>query len=167
MARRPSRTASSTSSSGALAPSRKLYAECACNSAYATDERIRRPSSGGWYAIRLRDQGASSAGVHTVGVPERRGFPESTRSISDQPGGRLLQPTDPVYRMYVRYSRCLRHAQDRCIAVQKLSSRLLNRPRSAEEILKHQDHSGKDSRCPDSVWESWTSVSSPAQRPRV
>src|SRR5271163_4052419 len=93
MARRPSRTASSTSSSGALAPSRKLYAECACNSAYPTDERIGRPSSGGWYAIRLRDQGASSAGVHTVGVPERRGLPESTRSISDQPGGPLLKPT--------------------------------------------------------------------------
>src|SRR5271168_2899194 len=102
MARRPSRTASSTSSSGALAPSRKLYAECTCNSAYATDERIGRPSSGGWYAIRLRDQGASSAGVHTVGVPERRGLPESTRSISDQPGGPLLQPTDSVYRIYVR-----------------------------------------------------------------
>src|SRR3984957_10398239 len=102
MARRPSRTASSPSSSGALAPSRKLSAECACNSAYATDERIRRPSSGGWYAIRLRDQGASSAGVHTVGVPERRGLPESTRSISDQPGGPLLKPTDSVYRIYVR-----------------------------------------------------------------
>src|ERR1700748_3136 len=105
MARRPSRTASSTSSSGALAPSRKLYAECACNSAYATDERIGRPSSGGWYAIRLRDQGASSAGVHTVGVPERRGLPESTRSISDQRGGPLLKPTDSVYRMYVRIAR--------------------------------------------------------------
>src|ERR1700754_873414 len=107
MARRPSRTASSTSSSGALAPSRKLYAECACNSAYATDERIGWPSSGGWYAIRLRDQGASSAGVHTVGVPERRGFPESTRSISDQPGGPLLQPTDAVYRIHVRLTTCL------------------------------------------------------------
>src|ERR1700728_405276 len=105
MARRPSPTASSTNSSGALAPSRKLYAECACNSAYATDERIGRPSSGGWYAIRLRDQGASSAGVHTVGVPERRGVPESTRSISDQPGSPLLKPPDSVYRMYVRISR--------------------------------------------------------------
>src|SRR3984885_6893226 len=102
MACRPSRTASSTSSSGALAPSRKLYAECACNAAYATDERIGRPSFGGWYAIRLRDQGASSAGVHTVGVPERRGLPESTRSISDQPGGPLLKPTDSLYRIYVR-----------------------------------------------------------------
>src|SRR5271170_1759366 len=102
MARRPSRTDSSTSSSGALAPSRKLYAECACNSAYATDERIVRLSSGGWYATRLRDHGASSAGPHTDGVPERRGLPASTRSISAQPGGPLLQPTPPVYRIYVR-----------------------------------------------------------------
>ena len=43
---------------------------------------------------RLRDQGASSAGVHTVGVPERRGLPVSTRSISDQPSGPLLHPID-------------------------------------------------------------------------
>jgi hypothetical protein len=28
-------------------------------------------------------------------VPERRGLPESTRSISDQPGGPLLKPTQP------------------------------------------------------------------------
>src|ERR1700722_20236456 len=104
MARRPSPTASSTNSSGALAPSRKLYAECACNSAYGTDDRIGRLSSGGWYVIRLRDHGASSAGVHTVGVPARRGLPESTRSISDQPGGPLLNPTPSVYRMYVRIS---------------------------------------------------------------
>jgi hypothetical protein len=38
-------------------------------------------------------------------VPERRGLPESTRSISDQPGGPLLKPTDAVYRIYVRISR--------------------------------------------------------------
>jgi hypothetical protein len=38
-------------------------------------------------------------------VPERRGLPESTRSISDQPGGPLLKPTDSVYRIYVRISR--------------------------------------------------------------
>src|SRR5712672_1505077 len=112
MARRPSRTASSTSSSGALAPSRKLYAECACTSAYATDERIGRSPSGGWYAIRLRDQGASSAGVHTVGVPERRGLPESTRSISDQPGGPLLKPTRPsLSNIRSNGSKCLRQHQ--------------------------------------------------------
>src|ERR1700730_8209399 len=103
MALRPILPASSTSSSGALAPSRKLYAECACSSAYGTDERIVPPSSGGWYATRLRDHGASSAGPHTDGVPERRGLPDSTRSISAQPGGPLLQPTRPVYRIYVRF----------------------------------------------------------------
>src|ERR1700684_2480450 len=103
MARRSSRAAFSTSSSGALDPSRKLYAECAGSAAYGTDERIVPPPSGGCYATRLRDQGASSAGPHTDGVPERRGLPDSTRSISAQPGGPLLQPTRPVYRIYVRF----------------------------------------------------------------
>ena len=57
MARRSSRAASSTSSSGVLAPSRKLYAECACSSAYG-DGRADAP---GFVAAactlpRLRDQ---------------------------------------------------------------------------------------------------------------
>ena len=46
MARNPSRAASSTSSSGVLAPSRKLYAECACSSAYGTEDGSRRWSTG-------------------------------------------------------------------------------------------------------------------------
>ena len=44
MARRSSRAASSTSSSGVLAPSRKLYAECACSSAYG-DGRAGRAAT--------------------------------------------------------------------------------------------------------------------------
>lgn len=35
----PSRTASSTSASGSLAPSRKLKAECTCNSAQGSEGR--------------------------------------------------------------------------------------------------------------------------------
>src|ERR1700752_3140114 len=96
MARRSSRAASSTSSSGVLAPSRKLYAECACSSAYATDERaIRAPGfgSGGWYGPRLRDQGTSSGGPAVAEPPAWRGLPSSTRSISAQLGGPLNQPT--------------------------------------------------------------------------
>src|SRR5579884_1371753 len=102
MARRSSRAASSTSSSGVLAPSRKLNAECACNSAYATDERMVRSSLGGSYAPRLRDHGPSSTGSDASGMPERRGLPASTRSISAQLSGPLLQPTPPVYRTNVR-----------------------------------------------------------------
>src|SRR5208337_399048 len=98
-ARRSSRAASSTSSSGVLAPSRKLNAECACNSAYATEERDIRPSSGGWYVARLRDKGPSSAGPAPTDAPAWRGLLSSTRSISAQLGGPLNQPTLAVYRI--------------------------------------------------------------------
>ena len=77
-ARRSSRAASSTSSSGVLAPSRKLYAECACSSAYERNERrttgpTRRPS-GGSYLPRLRDQGTSPLQVGSGSRRRRTGM---------------------------------------------------------------------------------------------
>ncbi|SKT65912.1 Uncharacterised protein [Mycobacteroides abscessus subsp. abscessus] len=43
---RPRRAASCAISSGRLAPSRKLNAECACNSAYGTTDRPRSRGGG-------------------------------------------------------------------------------------------------------------------------
>src|SRR3954471_12453285 len=62
----PSRTASSTSSSGCDAPSRKLKLEWQCSSAYGTlpRRRCRSGSSGnggGWYGWRLRELGRSDS----------------------------------------------------------------------------------------------------------
>ena len=47
-ARRPSRTASSTSCSGSEAPSRKENEECACSSAYGTGSVWAAGRDGGW-----------------------------------------------------------------------------------------------------------------------
>src|SRR5256885_16253171 len=101
-ASRPRRAASSASSSGCDAPSRKLKLEWQCSSAYGTDPRTR--CTAGTYGWRLRDHAGLSPplayGGRFVGRPSLR-----RRSSSFQGIAGLLKPTPGGYRTGVRLAR--------------------------------------------------------------